>query len=299
MKHYFVFNPKAGEKSKSDEILKTIKPFINDIDTFLYFTKAHKDATAYVTKIIQANPEEKLHFIACGGDGTMNEVFTPCVNKDNVYVSLLPCGSGNDFIKCFNFKDAKEIMSIDVKQAKKIDVLKVNDYYSFNMLNFGFDTTVACKVQEDRDNSGHGNNLAYLKGVIYALSKSLHYKGQIIADGKQLNQNSEFLLCTCANGQYVGSMFRCSPLAILDDGYMDVCLVKPLSRFKFITLVSAYAKGEHLKDPKFKKYINYTRAKKVEIHTSANFAYSLDGEIIRGENIIVELKEKALNILMK
>lgn len=299
MKHYFIFNPKAGEKSKSKEVLETIKSYINERDTFLYFTKAQKDATKYVENIIAENKDEKLHFIACGGDGTVNEVFTPCVDKENIYLSILPCGSGNDFIKCFTKRDVDTIMSLKEEDALKIDILKVNDYYCFNILNFGFDTTVACKVQQDREKRGYGSKLAYLKGVIYALSKSLHYKGTILVDGVKLNQNDEFLLCTCANGQYVGSMFKCSPLAKLDDGLIDVCCVKPLSRLKFITLVSAYAKGEHLINPKFKEYVSYKQGKKVEIATSKDFAYSLDGEIIYGERLVVELKEKALNILMK
>ena len=299
MKHYFIFNPKAGEIHKSEETLKEIKPFINGVDTFLYLTKATKDATLYVEKIIKDNPKDDLHFIACGGDGTMNEVFTPCVNKDNIYVSLLPCGSGNDFIKCFQKQDIKTIMSLKEDDTKKIDVLKVNEHYCFNMLNFGFDTTVACKVQQDREKRGYGSKLAYLWGVIYALSKSLHYKGDIIVDGERLNPDGEFLLCTCANGQYVGSMFKCSPLALLDDGLIDVCIVKPLKRLKFLSLVNIYAKGEHLNRPKLKKYITYKKAKRVEISTEKNIAYSLDGEIIRGEKLIIEIQKKALNILMK
>ena len=151
MKHYFIFNPKAGEKSKSKEVLEKIKSYINERDTFLYFTKAEKDATRYVENIIAENKDEKLHFIACGGDGTVNEVFTPCVDKENIYLSILPCGSGNDFIKCFTKRDVDTIMSLKEEDALKIDILKVNDYDCFNILNFVFDITVACKFQQYRE----------------------------------------------------------------------------------------------------------------------------------------------------
>ena len=131
MRKYFIFNPKAGEDTNRTNILNRIKPLINDRDTFIYYTKGHKDATRFVEETIRLNKDNKLLFIACGGDGTMNEVFTPCVNKDNVYVSLLPCGSGNDFIKCFKHNDIDTILTLDENNVKKIDVLKVNDYYSF------------------------------------------------------------------------------------------------------------------------------------------------------------------------
>ena len=256
MKKYFIFNPKAGEDTKRTNILNRIKPLVNDRDTFIYYTKGHKDATRFVEETINLNKDEKLLFIACGGDGTMNEVFTPCVNKDNVYVSLLPCGSGNDFIKCFKHNDIDTILKLDENNVKKIDVLKVNDYYSFNMVNFGFDTTVAVQVQKDREKRGKGSNMAYIKGVIMALFRSMHYRGTISADGKVLNPDNEFMLCTCATGQYVGGMFKCSPKAVLDDGLIDVCIVKLVSRLKFIQLVGVYAKGEHLSIKLMKNALN-------------------------------------------
>lgn len=299
MRKYFIFNPKAGEDTNRTNILNRIKPLINDRDTFIYYTKGHRDATRFVEETIRLNKDNKLLFIACGGDGTMNEVFTPCVNKDNVYVSLLPCGSGNDFIKCFKHNDIDTILTLDENNVKKIDVLKVNDYYSFNMVNFGFDTTVAVQVQKDREKRGKGSNLAYVKGVIMALFKSMHYQGTITADGTVLNPDGEFMLCTCANGQYVGGMFKCSPKAKLDDGLIDVCIVRPVSRLKFIQLVGVYAKGEHLTNPKLEKYITYTRCTEVEINTSKDFAYSLDGEIIYGEHLSIKLMKNALNILTK
>lgn len=299
MKKYFIFNPKAGEDKKRNDILSRIKTLVNNRDTFIYYTKGHRDATRFVEETINQHKDEKLIFIACGGDGTMNEVFTPCVNKENVYVSLLPCGSGNDFIKCFEQIDIDSILKLDEKDARKIDVLKVNDYYSFNIVNFGFDTTVAVQVQKDREKRGKGSNLAYLKGVIMALFRSMHYKGTIKADGKILNRDKEFMLCTCANGRYVGGMFKCSPKAKLDDGLIDVCIIKPLSRLKFIQLVAVYARGEHLDNPELQKYITYTRCTDVEINTSKDFAYSLDGEIIYGEHLSIKLIKNALNILMK
>ena len=167
------------------------------------------------------------------------------------------------------------------------------------MVNFGFDTTVAVQVQKDREKRGKGSNLAYVKGVIMALFKSMHYQGTITADGTVLNPDGEFMLCTCANGQYVGGMFKCSPKAKLDDGLIDVCIVRPVSRLKFIQLVGVYAKGEHLTNPKLEKYITYTRCTEVEINTSKDFAYSLDGEIIYGEHLSIKLMKNALNILTK
>ena len=215
-------------------------------------------------------------------------------NNSSEATRLYLITKSNEFIRDWNPK-----LTLDENNVKKIDVLKVNDYYSFNMVNFGFDTTVAVQVQKDREKRGKGSNLAYVKGVTMALFKSMHYQGTITADGTVLNPDGEFMLCTCANGQYVGGMFKCSPKAKLDDGLIDVCIVRPVSRLKFIQLVGVYAKGEHLTNPKLEKYITYTRCTEVEINTSKDFAYSLDGEIIYGEHLSIKLMKNALNILTK
>ena len=60
----------------------------------LYTTKAVGDATAYVRAWCAQHLGEAVRFIACGGDGTINEVFNGAVGQENVSVSCYPCGSG-------------------------------------------------------------------------------------------------------------------------------------------------------------------------------------------------------------
>ena len=88
--------------------------------------------------------------------------------------------------------------------TRKIDLLKIGDRYSDNVVNFGFDTTVAITVNEGREKKGSAGKSYYTKGIIRALVKSMRNEFRVWSDGELLNPDGVGLLCTLANGQYVG-----------------------------------------------------------------------------------------------
>ena len=297
MKNVFIVNPKAG----SEDNLKLVKRKIAEAgiedQCDIYVTLSKGNATIFADEYILNHPDEEIRFIACGGDGTICEVFNAAVHRQNVSVSVFPCGSGNDFVKVFGgperFSDLKKIIEAP---AKKIDVMRVGNRYSVNVINFGFDTTVAIQVNEDRERTGKGSKSSYTKGIVKALFTSMKNHFKVYADGELLDTNGVSLLCTLGNGQYVGGSFRCSPRAVLDDGLIEVCLVKTISRLKFIQLIKSYKEGTHLDNPELQDVLIYRRAKKVDVEAPEGFAFSLDGEIVYQNNFSVEIEEKALNL---
>ena len=297
MKNVFIVNPKAG----SEDNLKLVKGKIAEAgiedSCDIYVTTAKNNATIFADEYIRKHPGEEIRFIACGGDGTICEVFNAAIYRDNVTVSVFPCGSGNDFVKVFGgsekFSDLRKIIEAP---SKKIDVLKVGERYSINVVNFGFDTTVAIQVNEDRDRTGKGSKSSYTKGIIKAIVTSMKNHFKVWADGELLDTNGVALLCTLGNGQYVGGSFRCSPRAKLDDGLIEVCLVKTISRFKLVQLIDSYKKGTHLDNPALKDVLIYRQARKVDVEGPEGFAYSLDGEIIYQDKFTVEVAENAINL---
>lgn len=255
------------------------------------------DATLFVESWTEKHPGEEVRFVACGGDGTVNEVFNGAVGKPNVSVSCYPCGSGNDFVKAFGgaerFMDVGKLVTAG---TQKLDLLKVGKRYSDNVVNFGFDTTVAITINKEREKTGHGSKNAYTKGVVTALLTSMKNQFTVKADGEVLNPDGKALLCTLANGQYVGGSFHCAPRAKTDDGLIEVCLIKPISRLRFVKILTPYTNGQHLDDEKMKDIVVYRQARKVEIEAPEGFAYSLDGEIIYENYFTVEIAEKVLDL---
>lgn len=296
MKYIFILNPKAGSGEREKTVRDEISRLEQKDDCEIYLTKCAGDATNYVRSRCESSNGEKLRFIACGGDGTINEVFNGAVGFDNVSVTCYPCGSGNDFVKAFG--GAERFLNVEkliTAPERKLDLLKAGDRYSVNVTNFGFDTTVAITINKERSKTGHGNKNAYTKGVVTALLTSMKNTCKVIADGEVLNPDGKALLCTLANGQYVGGSFKCAPRAETDDGLMEVCLIKPISRLRFLKLLTPYTNGEHLDRDDLKDIVIYRRAKKVEVISVDGFAYSLDGEIINSSHFFVEIAPAALN----
>lgn len=296
MKCIFIVNPRAGEGKAQQTIKEAISTLAQKDDCEVYVTQAPNDATKFVREYCENHKGENTRFVACGGDGTINEVFNGAVGYENVSVSCYPCGSGNDFVKVFGGQETfADIGAIITAPERKLDLLKIGDRYSVNVTNFGFDTTVAITINKEREKTGQGNKNAYTKGVVVALIKAMKTNCKVIADGEVMNPEGKMLLCTVANGQYVGGSFKCAPRAQTDDGFMEVCVCKPISRLKFVQLLGPYTNGEHLDSEKFKDVLIYKRAKKVEVIAEKGFAYSLDGEIIYDDRFTIEIVPAALN----
>ncbi|MBQ3162629.1 MAG: diacylglycerol kinase family lipid kinase [Oscillospiraceae bacterium] len=292
MKHIFIINPKSGKNDRTDFIRQQLEK--TDFDWEIYNTSAPKDAIRFIREWCGKHSEE-VRFYACGGDGTLSEVVNGAAGFANASVSCYPCGSGNDFVK--NYGGAEKFLDIEKlcrAENKSIDLIKVNDdIYSVNIVNFGFDAYAVKTMNSVRRKPLIGGNNAYNTGIVAAILKAMKNKAEITVDGK-LFFDEKFLLCTVANGQFIGGKYQCAPRASLDDGILDLCLVKPVSVPKFASLIGLYEKGLHLDSEKFRKYICYTRCKTVEIKAPEGFFISVDGEIYEGTDFRLEVVTKAL-----
>ncbi len=297
MKHVFIVNPTAGKGDTLASIRKSLD-LKQDFEYEIYVTSKAGDATDYVAKTCEETDED-IRFYSCGGDGTLNEVASGCVGHSNAIVALYPSGSGNDFVKYYGGKD--NFLNLDnliEGTETKIDIIKVGDRYAVNACHFGLDSAVARKMNQVRHKKIIGGKNAYNTGVFYALLTAMKTKCKVIGDGEELNDD-KILLCTIANGKYVGGSYLSAPRSKNDDGYLEVCCIKPVAIIKFLRLIKVYKAGTHLDREDLKKYIEYRRCKNVEIiGGQKNFAISLDGEVVEGERFTVETLEKELRFII-
>lgn len=297
MKHVFIVNPTAGKGDTLASIRKSLDQK-QDFEYEIYVTSKAGDATDYVAKRCEETDDD-IRFYSCGGDGTLNEVASGCVGHSNAIVALYPSGSGNDFVKYYGGKD--NFLNLDnlIEGIEtKIDIIKVGDRYAVNACHFGLDSAVARKMNQVRHKKIIGGKNAYNTGVFYALLTAMKTKCKVIGDGEELNDD-KILLCTIANGKYVGGSYLSAPRSKNDDGYLEVCCIKPVAIIKFLRLIKVYKAGTHLDREDLKKYIEYRRCKNVEIiGGQKNFAISLDGEVVEGERFTVETLEKELRFII-
>ncbi len=296
MKHIFIYNPTAGKDSKPaiERLKQALETREEQIDYEIYSTTAPGDATAYVRERCEAAPKEQMRFYACGGDGTANEVLHGIVGHNNASMTCYPCGSGNDFVKYYGgaarFLDIEALLNAT---ETPIDVMRVGDRYALNVTHFGFDTAVTRTMEKYRHKKLLGGKRAYTMGIVAALLKAMKNSCTVFVDGEQLN-DGKMLLCTVANGSYVGGNYCCAPHSDNTDGLLEVCLVRPISRFTFIKLIGVYRDGTHLDDPRFHNIISYRRGKSVRVQAPEGFAFLLDGEIVEQNDFTIEICPAAI-----
>lgn len=299
MKHIFVVNPAAGKGKNIPALLASISYACEDlkVEYDIYHTQAAGDATAYVSETCKLNPDQQFRFYACGGDGTLSEVLNGAVGYDNAEIAVIPAGTGNDFVKTFRHP---EYFSAIQKQvlgtAEKIDLLKYNDRYSLNIINVGFDCDVVVKVAEIKRRSFVPSKLAYIMGIFAVFTKPLGKKFKVTIDDNETIEK-EFMLCAMANALYYGGGFKAAPLAELDDGYIDLCLVDRVSRADFIRIIPKYKAGKHVDEHGNSKYpfVRYQKCKKVVIESEDTIGVCGDGEVSPTNKVIVEVVPKAIS----
>lgn len=287
-KHIFIVNPAAGKGIEARPLTDKIRDGceVSGVDFTVYQTTRRGDATEYVRRLSARKPhEDEYRFYACGGDGTLSEVINGVVDEGRrgplpgIHVGCVPIGTGNDFVR--NFKQY-EFFSDITKQLLGdpivIDCFALNDRYGINMFNVGFDCDVVCKAAELKKQPLMPKRLAYVAGVALVLIKNA---GKVIsvhrADGSEITR--EFELCAVANGGFCGGGFYSAPESRLDDGLLDISLIKKVSRSTFLALVGSYKKGTHLGTRLGKKVVAYSKERSIAFRFSEDTAVSIDGEI--------------------
>lgn len=296
MKHIFVVNPKAGGEDSSEYIAEKLKDI--EAGAEMYVTREPRDATRYVAERCAAAGGEALRFYACGGDGTLNEVVSGVMDyADNVEVGCYPCGSGNDYVKCWPEADFTDMRALMGGQSVPVDVMRVGDRYCINTLNFGFEAEVCRTMADVRRVPLVGGRMAYTTGIVKSLATSRKNYCRVAVDGQPWF-DGDMLLASLANGTYAGGGYKCAPRAVNDDGLLEVMTIRPLSIKRFAQLIKHYERGEHLDLPELKGTVSYCRGQRVVIDSDHPFYIATDGELIEGTRFEVECLQKAIKFIV-
>lgn len=291
LKHIFILNPNAGKGMVADHLTEKLSG--SDFDWELYITKAAGDSIRFIQEWCNTHPEP-VRFYACGGDGTVHEVANGIYGYPQASMSCYPVGSGNDFVKYYGGKERfMDLVALCNAPEVSIDLIKVNDHYAINACHFGLDSCVAAMMDKLRRKKVLGGKRAYPVSVAYAFFKGMRHRATIHVDGEQVC-NKDFLLCTAANGTHVGGSYHCAPRSDNRDGLIEFCLIRCLSRFRFLSVINKYKAGTHLEEPRLQKYIVYRRCKSLKVSAPEGFLVSLDGEVHRMPEFTAEIIPSAI-----
>ena len=307
MKTVFIINPKSGQGEKSYKIKHEIYKAVlrHGADAEIYTTLDAGDGERYVRNYCRINGPAR--FIAVGGDGTLNEVLNGAMGFDSAEVGVIPFGTGNDF--CRNFEDResfKDIMSQLNGQSVQCDAIKYTTNidgqeqtgYCVNMMNIGFDCNVADMTGEMKKKPFISGPFAYFISIFAMLIKKKGADLMIETDG-EMAHSGPLLLTSVANGSYCGGGIMSNPTASVQDGFININIVKDVTRFRFITLLPFYMKGTFLKLKGIDKIVTSKKCKKVKITPlTKDFRVSNDGEITHMGDLELEIVHNAFRFVV-
>ena len=313
MKHVFIMNPLSGKRRSrrrmTDDITSACKELGADYE--IYFTKGPLDCKRHARQLCEEAAAEghKLRIYGCGGDGTVNELVNGVYGYDNVEIGVIPMGTGNDYIRNYgavsSFLDIKAQIRGESRSSDAIhyraeygDV--VTEGYCANMFNIGFDCNVVDMTARVKNWPFVGGSLAYLISVAIILIKK---KGADLVieydDGTSLD--GRILLIAIANGCFCGGGVKGVPKSVLDDGLMDISVVKDISRMTFVTLFPSYAKGTHLNKKKIidRNIIKYTKERALTVTANGeSLRLCTDGEITTQKRVRFSIVENAFRFIV-
>ena len=177
------------------------------------------EALAQLADSIAAAAEkegETVNVFACGGDGTIQEIAKGLLNHPNARLGIVPVGSGNDYVRCFNHPEHFMNMELQLKAGereeclRKVDVLEYTwregeqemTDYAINGINIGFDGNTAILAHDLKELPlVHGTG-SYLLAVLVNLVKKKGTDLQVFADGKEIH-NGPLMLATAADRKSV------------------------------------------------------------------------------------------------
>ena len=229
--------------------------------------------------------------VVCGGDGTINEVASALVHTA-VPLGILPFGRGNDLARALGLPTRLDpaLVVLAGGVVRRIDVGMVNDRIFCTVAAAGFDAEVAHRV---RTGIWHrAGRTGYALGVIRSLA-GLKAR-PVRLEGDFGRRDGRYLLAAVSNTGWYGGGIRIAPNAQPDDGLLDCCLVREISRVKLLRLFPRAYRGGHLRYPE----VEIVRTRRLRVTVEGEWPIITDGEPAGSTPATFEAVPQALSVLV-
>ncbi len=293
MKHiHFIINPIAGNGRSS-----LTKEFLEQ-----FFVKGYHHLTVKYSKFKQhacelakkSITEGADIIVACGGDGTINEVAS-CLVNTKIPLGIVPIGSGNGLASNLQIpRNLRQSLAvIREQQTTHIDVGQINNQYFFSNTGVGFDASVI-KYYESSKNR---NLIGYIKACLISLKKPNTGMGLKVRIN-DMNLMVDPFLIFISNSNEMGYRISLTPKASLQDGLLDVMVISKIGRLKvfWLGVLMLFNKPYLLKEAKSFQTKNLELYNDTQIH----FDSQIDGELrqIKSKTISIAIQDQALSVIV-
>jgi len=284
---FIIVNPKAGNgrtKKSWTQIEAVLKKIIGSFE--VKFTSNRGDASILTRQALERG---FTRIMAVGGDGLLNEVLNGFIFNDvqiseEACLSFIMTGTGCDFQRSLGISTDWEIAIENMKNArlKKIDVGKVTYTdsdkkkkirYFINIASFGLSGAVDYSIENSRFLRFFGSRLLFLFSTIKTVFTHPNQRICYTIDGSKWNE-IRTRLGVLANGRFFGGGMYAAPEAELDDGFLDLLILKEISILKFLLYFPKIYNGTHLHIPE----IFFQKVQRFNVSSKEKVILDIDGE---------------------
>src|SRR5215472_9462245 len=242
-----------------------------------------------------------------GGDGTVHRHLAALVTL-KLPVLVVPCGSGNDFARALGLRRTSDALAawrkfvsgnnntriIDLGRITPLDCPQPGDMpprYFCCAGGIGLDGEIARRANRlPRWLRAHGG---YLLSFLPALAGFQPVPTRILAvhgEREETRSEARIFVTVCANAPAYGGGMKVAPRAMLDDGQLDVCIVRELPKLRLFCLFPSVYFGRHLAVPG----VEYYQATSVRLETRRPLDVYADGEYVCRTPVEVSVAARCL-----
>ncbi len=226
------------------------------------------DGAMFAREAIEAGVDT---VIACGGDGTVNEVVNG-IEGTSVGLGIIPAGTANDFARQVGIpEDPNAAMDIVLRRKPVvIDTAAMNGRRFLNVSSAGVGAEATAETPADAK--------ASLGPVAYFISGLRKLAGleprRALFEAPDVRLEGEFLLFAVGNARATGGGTLVTPKASVRDGLLDICIVGAMTRGEFAKLALRVKRGEHLES----EGVRYFQAPSFRVTSAEPTTVNVDGE---------------------
>lgn len=272
-KVHLLLHRKSANEPKVKEAVKYVRSLGVRLRVRIPWNK--KDKPRVVREAVEAGA---ARVIAGGGDGTINAVVNGLVGtrkkKPRVALGILPLGTANDFahglgLPCDDLNECLEIAC--TRDTKKIDVGRANDRFFINVTSGGFGSEITATTPVNVKKALGG--AAYTLMGMIKVFKLEPYEGRLLVPGEEPVEGG-MLVMAVGNSRLAGGGFEVAPKAKVDDGLLDLAVVRHDPEGKLTDLP---AELKDIDNPN-NRFVYYRQLPKFTLESAKGVHFNLDGE---------------------
>ena len=291
---YFI-NPISGTKDK-EKLVKKIeeKTILQNIPFEILPTNAQGNYYFLKEKI---SNEGITDIIVCGGDGTVSQIAGTLIDED-IKVGIIPMGSGNGLALAAGIPKQidKALHVVFTGKASYVDSFFINSSFSCMLCGIGFDAQVAHDFARQAKR-GLGT---YIRQTLINFFSVKPWAFELVNKGQSFKAEAYFI--SIANGNQFGNQFTIAPQASLNDGLLDIIVVKKMSKLRVIwAVIKQVRKGKVIEyDARtfHKKDVLYFQTEKLIIHNLQAAPLHIDGDpVSTAKKFVIEILPNAFKLI--